>query len=151
MTLPAVWPWRKNLWPLWASVSSSIKWDQWILPQLSWGPKGTFLQSLACRRCSTSFMPVLMLSLVGWLKDHNHKQLHRVTRPDSHPTRYPSDSWKILGWPWAVLYQRFSGTTKEKLIQLPCLENHREKTRRLCQSNPGQLPASDRDHPHCRL
>ena len=71
-------------------VSSSIKWDQWILPQLSWGPKGMFLQSLACRRCSTSFMPVLTLSLVGWLKDHNQKQLlHLVTWPDSHPTRYP--------------------------------------------------------------
>ena len=93
MTIPAVWPWRENLWPPWASISSSIKWDQWILPQLSWGLKGLFLQSLACRRCSVSFMPVLTLRLVGWLKDHSQKRLHRLTWPDSHPTTYPK--WQL--------------------------------------------------------
>lgn len=33
----------------------------------------------------------------------------------------------MLGWPEDVLDQRFSGSREEKLMQLLCLENHRER------------------------
>ena len=52
-------------------------------------PEGNVFTEPGMQKVLVSFMPVLTVRLVGWLKDHNQKQLHRLTWPDSHPTTYP--------------------------------------------------------------